>query len=262
MLPTDQLAAPPLVTGAQYVAQITARASDRRARTAFQQLVLQLLPAGATLLDFGCGTGLDALFYAQHGYRVLAYDVDARMRAYFAAECAAPLAAGCITLEEGSYEEFLVPKAQLRRVALVTANFAPLSLIGDLAQLFAALHARTLPGARLLASVLNPYFLGDLRYGWWWRNLPVLLGDGHFAVRGAQADIHRRQLRDFAAQCAPYFTLQQVFRGLASRRGAAPRAGLYGRRVSWQLLTCRFLFLLFVRSELQGGRSEHRLIDE
>src|SRR6202007_795880 len=96
MRPMNPAAAPPLITGAEYVAQITARASDRRARSAFQQLVLRLLPAGATLLDFGCGTGLDALFYAQHGYRVFAYDVDARMRAYFATACAAPLAAARI----------------------------------------------------------------------------------------------------------------------------------------------------------------------
>ena len=30
--------------------------------------------SGSTLLDFGCGTGIDALEYAQKGYRVLAYD--------------------------------------------------------------------------------------------------------------------------------------------------------------------------------------------
>ena len=44
------------------------------ARLAFREIVQRNVPTGSTLLDFGCGTGLDALHYAQQGYRVLAYD--------------------------------------------------------------------------------------------------------------------------------------------------------------------------------------------
>src|SRR5579862_5579811 len=185
-------AAMPLVTGAAYVAQITARASDRRARATFQHLVRQLLPPPARVFDFGCGTGLDARCYAEAGYGVQAYDVDPLMCEYLARDCAPLLATGRITLQRGSYADFLARAAcAAAPVSLVTANFAPLNLIADLPQLFAAFHRITTPGGRVLASVLNPYYCGDARYLWWWRNLPAFLRRGHYAVAGAQADIRR-----------------------------------------------------------------------
>jgi hypothetical protein len=133
-------------------------------------------------------------------------------------------------------------------VDLITANFAPLSLIDNLRELFATFHALTAPNGMVLASVLSPYFLGDLRYRWWWGNLPSLLRHDRYTVAGAQAPIIRRRVADFAAQSAPYFTLAGVFRGLPGahlqRVGASERSG-HG---SWlRLSTCRFMFLLFAR---------------
>ena len=57
-----------IVTGAAYVAQISARQSDRRARFAFQQLVFRIVQPGGALFDFGAGPGIDARFYAESGY--------------------------------------------------------------------------------------------------------------------------------------------------------------------------------------------------
>lgn len=239
-----------LITGAEYVQQITALQSDRRARAAFLDLALEVARPGAALLDFGAGTGMDARFYAGHGYRVTAYDVDAKMCEFFAEHCRDLIDAGRVSLETGSYADFLARHRAARApsIDLVTANFAPLNLIGDLNELFAALHALTRPGGKVLASVLNPYYLGDLRYGWWWRNAPRLWSRGHYAVAGAQAPIVRRRLTNYAAQSAPYFTLEHVFRGLPSTNGqrandAQPSGSAWPRFV-----TCRFLFLLFKRS--------------
>jgi SAM-dependent methyltransferase len=241
------LRTPSLVTGSEYVRQITARRSDRRARTAFQQLALQFAAPGATVFDFGCGTGLDAGYYAALGRRVVAYDVDAAMCRYFASHCAQPLATGQIRLEHRSYPEFIAryntPAAW--RADLVTANFAPLNLVSDLRELCAVLHRITNPNGRLLASVLNPYYLGDLRYTWWWRNLLPLLRDGSYALPGAQAAIHRRRVADFAAQSAPYFFLEQVLAG-SPRRGREVRAAT--EKVRARHLGCRFLFLVFRRA--------------
>jgi SAM-dependent methyltransferase len=235
-----------LVTGAQYVRHITRRSSDRRARAAFQCLARSLVPPGARLLDFGCGTGLDATVYAQQGFHVTAYDVDVNMREYFAQVCRAPLASGHIVLEGGTYAEFLT-RCGAQRVELITANFAPLNLIADLTPLFAAFHARTQPGARVLASVLSPFFLGDLRYPWWWRNLVPLLRRGCYAVSGAQASIVRRTPAEFARRAAPYFTLERVFRGLPARLDVPAPARL-------RLMTSRFMFLQFVRQEAAASR--------
>jgi len=246
-----------LVTGAQYVAQLTARESDRRARAAFRGLVLRIAQPGATLFDFGCGPGMDARFYAERGFQVQAYDVDPEQCNYFASECHDLIETRRVTLERGSYEAFLERDRSGGAVDLVTANFAPLNLIEDLHELFAAFHELTAPGGSVLASVLSPYFVGDLRYPWWWRNLRALTRSGHYSVPGAQAPICRRRLADFAAQSVPYFDLAEVFPGLPARRvreveGLPVGSGM--RRAWLRLAACRFMFLLFTRRKTSVSR--------
>jgi len=239
-----------IVTGAEYVAQITAVKSDRLARTAFQQLALAVAPPRGRLLDFGCGTGLDARFYSGRGFTVVAYDVDPQMCEYFADHCRDLIEAGRVTLLRGTYAQFLACE-ELSGIDLVTSNFAPLNLIEDLRGLFARLHSVTAPGGMLLASVLSPYFVGDLKYGWWWRNLARLLRDGHYSVAGAQAPVVRRRLKDFAAQSAPYFRLTHVFRGLPPIRGNATpdvRAHTADSGAWLRAVSSRFMFLLFEKA--------------
>jgi SAM-dependent methyltransferase len=239
-----------IVTGAAYVKQITARESDRRARSAFQSLVLRIAQPGGALFDFGAGPGIDARFYAESGYTVAAYDVDPRMREFFAVNCRECIEAGRVTVGGGDYREFLAHKGVegVRGIDLVTSNFAPLNLIDDLRELFARFHALTGPDGRVLASVLSPHFIGDLKYGWWWRNSLRLWRDGRFSVQGAQAPIVRRRIADFAAQSAPYFTLKRVFRGLPPSKerdaaGVDPNGGSLSAAL--HVSTCQFMFLLF-----------------
>jgi SAM-dependent methyltransferase len=257
MQDTRNSAARHIVTGAEYVAQITALESDRRARSAFRDLVQKIAPPGGALFDFGAGTGMDARYYAERGFSVAAYDVDPQMREFFAAHCRDLIDAGRVTLESGGYREFLARQSVAggRGADLVTSNFAPLNLINDLPELFAKFHALTTPNGRVLASVLSPYFLGDLKYRWWWRNLPRLVRDGRFSVPGSQALIVRRRLWDFAAQSAPYFRLERVFRGLpthSARPAADGGAGNHTHGVWLRLTTCRYMFLLFVKSASSG----------
>jgi SAM-dependent methyltransferase len=253
-------AAREILAGAEYVKQITALESDRRARAAFQELVVHIAPPGGALFDFGAGPGIDARFYAERGFTVAAYDVDPKMREFFAVHCRDLIDAGRVTLDGGNYQEFLARKTIVgsRSVDLVTSNFAVLNLVPDLKELFSHLHALTAPHGKVLASVLSPYFIGDLKYGWWWRNALRLWRYGQFSVPGIQAPIMRRRLANYAAQSAPYFTLERVFRGLPAQarqarngvdaNGAGPNAWL-------RVTRSRFMFLLFARRdrpELRG----------
>jgi len=43
------------------------------------QRFLPLLPAGAHILDAGCGSGRDTLYFLQQGYRVTAFDASAEL---------------------------------------------------------------------------------------------------------------------------------------------------------------------------------------
>lgn len=238
--------------GTEYVRAMQRHESDRHARDAFQALALSLVPPCGTILDLGAGPGIDARFFAERGLCVRVYDSDPRMRSYLAATSRDFIAAGRILPETGDYPEFLARASDpdMPRAHLVTANFAPLDLIADLPVLFAKLHAVTIPGGALLASVLSPYFLGDLTLGWRWRGMIGQLRTGTLTVLGAQGNIVRRCLGAFAADCAPWFRLERVFRGLPPR-DAAEAAGIdftLSPRTAWLRLTrCRFMFLLFRR---------------
>lgn len=240
-----------LHTGAEYARAILASRSDRRARAAFRKLVMRLAPPGGALLDFGAGAGLDARYFARRGLTVRAYDNDPRMCEFLAHRCRELVASGRIRLETGSYEAFLARAPDAGpRIDLVAANFAPLNLIADLPALFARFHALTAPEGRVVASVLNPYYIGDARYRWWWRNLPRLRHGGRYTVSGAAGEIVRRSPADFAAQCAPWFALERVFRGLPPRgpREAAGRDWSGGSRGVRMWSGCRFIFLVFRRA--------------
>ena len=237
-------------TGEAYVKAITSLESDRRARSAFHDLVGRIARPGAALFDFGAGPGLDARYYAERGFTVAAYDVDPEMRKFFAIHCAKSMEAGRVMLDGGSYRDFLARRNSIagHGFDLVTANFAPLNLIDDLRELFAKFHALTARNGQVLASVLNPYCVRDMKYGWWWRNAFRLWRDGYYDVQGGQAPIRRRRLANYVAQSAPYFTLEGVFPGLPANRNRAAndRDGSIRGRHAWVHLTaCQFMFLLF-----------------
>jgi SAM-dependent methyltransferase len=245
---------PKTLAGAEYVRQITSLESDRRARSAFQDLVLRIAPPDAALFDFGAGPGIDARFFAERGFTVEAYDVDPRMREFFAAYCRDLIDSGRVRLGCGDYREFLTRKVVVtgRRADLIISNFAPLNLVDDLRGLFEKFHELTGPNGKVFASVLSPYFIGDMRYRWWWRNAPRLWREGHFFMPGPQAPHIRRRLADFAALSLPYFKLARVFRGLPAYL-AQHSNGVdvsSGRRCAWvPAATSRFMFLLFEKRD-------------
>jgi SAM-dependent methyltransferase len=225
--------------GAQYVSEITAHESDRLARSAFCELALRIAGPGTEIFDFGAGPGIDARHYAQCGHRVSAYDVDPRMCAYLADYCREEIERNAIVLHQGTYRSFI--EQTTAAADLITANFAPLNLIDDLPELFRKFHALARPRARILASVLNPLYLGDLRYGWWWRCVPFLLLRGHSQVQGEFGPIHRRLSRNFRSAALPYFALRSVMSGRPGGGRSSPHARAAGRATS------RFMFLLFER---------------
>jgi SAM-dependent methyltransferase len=201
------------LAGTEYVASITRRPSDVRARAAFQALAMQLAVPGSLIFDFGAGPGIDAKFFAQHGYRVRAYEIDSRMQDYFREFCGPEIASGSVELDITEYRDFVAGGSPPHDIAadLVVANFAPLNLVSDLEELFRRLHGLTHAKGRILASVLSPYFIGDWRYGWWWRGLRDLLAAGRIEVAGAQATVIRRTPQAFAEAASPYFYITGIW---------------------------------------------------
>jgi len=232
-----------------YLAAITQRASDVRARNAFQSLATQLAAPGASILDFGCGPGIDAKVYVAHGFRVSAYDHDPMMCALAADRCSGEIKSGRLRLHGGDYRGFLTePPLAAGSIGLVTANFAPFNLIVDLPELFATLDRLLGPEGKVLVSVLSPYFLGDLKYRWWWQHLGALVRRGEYAVSGERGPIIRRRLATYARAAVPYFRLRRLWRGSRASNWLPLDQGRRPGPFDWlPMSSCRFMFLLFTR---------------
>lgn len=207
-------------TGEQYHQFMLASRPDRAVRARFQRLALDLLPAGAEVLDFGAGTGIDAQRYAASGHLTFVYEPSATMRACLARVCREEIARRTIVA---------VSSPLAHATHAVTADFAVFNHVADLRALFAELARSVRRGGFVLASMLNPYYLGDARYGWWRANLVNLLRHGRYAVP-SESRIHRFAPRVVARAAAPHFRLERL----------VPRTS------GW--VTQRFMFLLLRRT--------------
>jgi SAM-dependent methyltransferase len=168
----------------QYDDQVDGLPHNRAMRDAFRQRVAALVQPGGTILDFGCGTGIDAAWYAARGYRVIAYDISPAMVVVLRARCEDDIAQGRIVPVVGelsALEESLQHHSDLDGVA---ANFAVLYHIRDLEPLFDRLGPRIRPGAPLVASLLSPFYQANLRRPGWWRVIAQSLVTGRISLRG------------------------------------------------------------------------------
>jgi SAM-dependent methyltransferase len=150
-----------------YDAHLT-RPEDLLARSAFQSLVFRHVPPGSTLLDFGCGTGIDALEYAHKGYRVLAYDNSPGMVRELERRCAREVAGGKVLTHSGDYPAFVLRWPDWPKPNAVTANFAVLNSIRDLEPLFEMFGEQLASPGWVIVSILNPIHWTKLREPRWW----------------------------------------------------------------------------------------------
>jgi SAM-dependent methyltransferase len=150
-------------------------------RRQLRERALRWFPAGGRLLDVGCGSGSDALFFARLGYQVTAIDVSPRMVAALEERIAAQRedSQGCV---EARVLDFADAGSLDQRFDGIYSFFAALNTAPDLAS-FAATAADLLnPGGRMLLHMLNPLSL--------W-SFAALLGRG----RPKEAHTRRRQNR-------------------------------------------------------------------
>jgi SAM-dependent methyltransferase len=206
-------------TGEQYHKVMLASPRDRMVRDRFQKMALDLLPEGADVLDFGAGTGIDAKAYAANGHLTFVYEPSEAMRDYLVQHCR----------DEITRKAMIAVASPLTcKVKAVTANFAVLNHFADHTLLFEELSRVVHQGGFVLASMLNPYYLGDARYGWWRANVMNLVRHGHYAI-ASESRIHRFSPRVVARAATPYFRLER----------------LIPRGIGWA--TDLYMFLLFRR---------------
>ena len=196
---------------AQYDDQVDGIPLNRARRDAFRQRVAALVQQGGTILDFGCGTGIDASWYAAHGYRVIAYDISPAMVEVLRARCENDIAQGRIVPVVG---ELSVLDETLQRhgnVDGIAANFAVLNHFRDLEPLFDRLGPRVRPGAPLVASLLSPFYQANLRRPGWWRVIAHSLVTGRISLRG-MVSTYRHYAWKIRRMARRWFDLAEVAR--------------------------------------------------
>jgi SAM-dependent methyltransferase len=163
-------------------------------------MALELLPEDADVMDFGAGTGIDAKVYAAHGHRTFVYEPSDAMREYLLEYCC----------DEIAHKTVVMIRSPLAcHVPAVTADFAVLNHFSEHASLFEELSHVIDHGGFLLASMLDPHYLGDARYAWWRKNLINILLHGHYAIP-SESHIHRFAPRAVARAALPYFKLERL----------------------------------------------------
>jgi SAM-dependent methyltransferase len=151
---------------ADYDAQVRGDAWMRQQLHARYRRVFR---AGDFVLDVGCGTGLDAVFLAEHGLRVLGIDASPEMIARARARIAAAGLGERITVRVQPIER--LDELAERQLDGIVSAFASLNALPDLRQ-FAADAARLVrPRGRLILHLLNRTslweWLGYARRGQW-----------------------------------------------------------------------------------------------
>jgi SAM-dependent methyltransferase len=207
-----------------YDAQVDGDARNRAMRDAFRSRVSLLAKMGGTILDFGCGTGTDASWYAERGHRIVAYDVSSGMVDVLRARSADDVAGGRIVPVAGTLSDLDPVLEAHAPFAAISANFAVLNHFADLAPLFRFLGARLRADGAIVASLLNPMREGDMRQRWWWRGLPGSLSSGAITFRG-DVTTHRHFLKAIRRAAEPALVVAEVAHiDAAGRWSAEPLA--------------------------------------
>jgi len=122
-------------------------------------------------MDFGCGTGTDALTYIQMGYRVVAYDNSPGMMAELEQKGQGAIATGQLVAVHGRYEAMLEQLQALPHPLAVVSNFAVLNQIENVGEWLKAMADYIEDGGWIIVSVLNPTYWWDMGRGWWWKGI-------------------------------------------------------------------------------------------
>lgn len=135
-------------------------------RQRVQHTALSAFPQSARILEVGCGTGTDALFFAQRGYHIVAMDASEEMLRIAAEKIAmAGFAHGVeLLLGEAESMDELVERYGETSFDGIFSNFGALNCVADLHR-FARSAARLLrPGGKMLFSIMPPICPWEILY--------------------------------------------------------------------------------------------------
>ncbi|HYR83027.1 MAG TPA: class I SAM-dependent methyltransferase [Terriglobia bacterium] len=230
-------------------------------RGAFRHIVEDNVAPGNLILDFGCGTGTDSLWYAQHGYRVLAYDNAPGMMTELERKCAQEIASGQVVPLYADYDHFRQVLQREARPHAIVSNFAALNHLRELRPLFSVFAAHLEPRGQVIANVLNPLFWRDVIHPWYWTPLLQGIRTGYISCAGGEVSTYRHFMGPISRAALPHFVkVGQASLGTFLRYGSGSYDWAEPRSLSERLDVRfyrsfplrhlgKFIFLIFRRAE-------------
>lgn len=147
---------------ADYDGPLGNNALIRRMRSAMWRTLGELFLPGSSLLDLGCGTGIDAVYFAARGYEIVAADWSPQMVECARARIAGAGLKGRVAVKAIGIQEL----EQLRGQAFdgIYSDLGPLNCMPDLQAASLACSALLKPGGKLIASVIGRVCPWELAY--------------------------------------------------------------------------------------------------
>jgi SAM-dependent methyltransferase len=208
----------------QYDMQMEALPGSHWVRAAFLDFVARTVPSGSQLLDFGCGTGADAAWYADNGYRVVGCDQSTGMIEQFRLKHAARIATGEITAYDGKLAELRDIPGRARAFDAVVSDFAVLNLIREPGIVFEAFADLLRSDGHVVVSVLNPLFWKDLREPALVKSWLLSFGQSAIFTDGHHTELYRHHVRTLCRAAEPHFRMVgRASVGALIRRTRGPR---------------------------------------
>ncbi len=199
-------------SASNYDASVDGVPVNAAARAVFCSLVETAAGPTGRILDFGCGTGTDAHWYAQRGHHVIAYDISSGMLDQLVAKCANDITNGRIVVADDRSSGLAPTVRAGGPVDVIAANFAVLNHLDDLHAGLTELSSYLKPEGTLVASFINATNIRDMRTLWWWRAALRDLTAGNITVRGDVAT-YRYFMREVRRDARPTLRVTQITPG-------------------------------------------------
>lgn len=148
--------------------------------------VTSLLPQGSRMLDLACGTGTDAIWFAQHGYAVHGIDISDGMLERANEKANQLSLQSRATFEHRSYTE--LASLEKNQFDCTFSNFGGLNCVSDLSSVAEQVRPLLKANARVIWALMPPFCL--------WESAQILRGRIRLATRrfSGKSTVHKEGL--------------------------------------------------------------------